>query len=125
MFFAAAPSPFQASTRRYVNTPAGRFLDDALFAARQQGCAYTQDETSFTLSLDVPGIAKDQLTISIEDAVVRISTKEGATRRYRAAYELPQDIDSALSVAKLDNGVLTLKLAKKVPVNTATELSIQ
>jgi HSP20 family protein len=125
MFFAAAPSPFQASTRRYVNTPAGRFLDDALFAARQQGCAYTQDETSFTLSLDVPGIAKDQLTISIEDAVVRISTKEGATRRYRAAYELPQDIDSALSEAKLDNGVLTLKLAKKVPVNTATELSIQ
>jgi HSP20 family protein len=125
MFFAAAPSPFQASTRRYVNTPAGRFLDDALFAARQQGCAYTQDETSFTLSLDVPGIAKDQLTISIEDAVVRISTKEGATRRYRAAYELPQDIDSALSEAKLDNGVLTLKLAKKVPVNTAIELSIQ
>jgi HSP20 family protein len=125
MFFAAAPSPFQASTRRYVNTPAGRFLDDALFAARQQGCAYTQDETSFTLSLDVPGIAKDQLTISIEDAVVRISTKEGATRRYRAAYELPQDIDSALSEAKLDNGVLTLKLAKRVPVNTATELSIQ
>ena len=125
MFFAAAPSPFQANTRRYVNSAAGRFLDDALFAARQQGCAYTQDETSFTLSLDVPGIAKDQLTISIEDAVVRISTKEGATRRYRAAYELPQDIDSALSEAKLDNGVLTLKLAKKVPVNTATELSIQ
>jgi HSP20 family molecular chaperone IbpA len=125
MFFAAAPSPFQANTRRYVNSAAGRFLDDALLAARQQGCAYTQDETSFTLSLDVPGIAKDQLTISIEDAVVRISTKEGATRRYRAAYELPQDIDSALSEAKLDNGVLTLKLAKKVPVNTATELSIQ
>ncbi|QDL54941.1 Hsp20/alpha crystallin family protein [Rhodoferax aquaticus] len=125
MFFAATQSPFQANTRRYVNSAAGRFLDDALFAARQQGCAYTQDETSFTLSLDVPGIAKDQLTISIEDAVVRISTKEGASRRYRAAYELPQDIDSALSEAKLDNGVLTLKLAKKVPVNTATELSIQ
>jgi HSP20 family molecular chaperone IbpA len=38
---------------------------------------------------------------------------------------LPQDIDTALSEAKLENGVLNLKLAKKVPVSNATELSIQ
>jgi HSP20 family protein len=127
MFFASAPSAFQSAVRRPVYAHAGRsverFLDDALFGARQN--AYKQDETSFTLTLDMPGIAKEQLSIAIEGAVVRIQSKEDAPRRYRAAYELPQDVDSALSEAKLENGVLTLKLAKKVPVNNAAELTIQ
>ncbi len=127
MFFASAPSAFQSAVRRPAYAHAGRsverFLDDALFGARQN--AYTQDETAFTLTLDMPGIAKEQLSISIEGAVVRIQSKEDAPRRYRAAYELPQDVDSALSEAKLEHGVLTLKLAKKVPVNNATELTIQ
>ncbi|PQA76419.1 Hsp20/alpha crystallin family protein [Rhodoferax sp. TS-BS-61-7] len=127
MFFASAPSAFQSAVRRPAYAHAGRsverFLDDAMFGARQN--AYTQDETAFTLTLDMPGIAKEQLSIAIDGAVVRIQSKEDAPRRYRAAYELPQDVDSALSEAKLENGVLTLKLAKKVPVNNATELTIQ
>jgi HSP20 family molecular chaperone IbpA len=92
--------------------------------SKQPQTHYTQNESSFTLSLDLPGIAKDQLTISIEGPVVRLQTKEGAARQYRAAYELPQDIDATLSEAKLENGVLTLTLAKKVPVSNATELNI-
>ena len=91
---------------------------------KQPAAHYTQDESAFALSLDLPGIAKDQLTISIEGPVVRLQTKEGVARKYRAAYEFPQDIDATLSEAKLENGVLTLKLAKKVPVSTATELNI-
>jgi HSP20 family protein len=129
MFFASAPSVFQPSVRRAVYAPSlrsvDRFLDEALAAARQRNDATTEDETTYTLSLDMPGIAKDQLSISMDGAIVRIQSKEEAPRRYRAAYEFPQDIDGAASEAKLENGVLTLKLAKKVPVNTATELSIQ
>lgn len=129
MFFATAPSPLSSGLRRQAYAHAGRtvdrFLDDALCSTRQQGAAYTQDDTAFTLTLDMPGIAKDQLSIAIEGAVVRISSKEGAPRRYRAAYELPQDVDTTQSEAKLENGVLTLKLAKKVPVKNSTELTIQ
>ena len=125
MFFAATP----AHLRRNVYANAGRslerYLDDALQGARQPQTSYTQDETSFTLSLDMPGIAKDQLSIAIEGNIVRISSKEGAPRRYNAAYELPLDIDTATSEAKLENGVLTLKLVKKVPVSNAAELTIQ
>ncbi len=121
MFYATTPSAFHTPARRTVE----RFLSDAMASARNQACAYTQDETSFTLSLDMPGIAKDQLSIAIEGTVVRIQSKEGAPRNYRAAYELPQDIDSGLSQAKLEHGVLTLTLAKKMPVSNAAELAIQ
>jgi len=125
MFFATTAQP-QVRRQAYANAgrTLERFMDDALRSSTRQTCAYTQDETAFNLTLDVPGIAKDQLAIAIEDTVVRISSKEGASRRYNVAYELPQDIDTAQSTAKLENGVLTLKLAKKVPVSTATELVI-
>jgi HSP20 family molecular chaperone IbpA len=102
-----------------------RFLSDAQSGTSQSATRYQQDETAFHLTLDLPGIAREQLAISIEGAVVRIVSKEDAPRQYRAAYELPQDIDAAQSGAKLENGVLSLKLAKKIPVTNATELTIQ
>lgn len=125
MFFATAAHP-QIRRQAYANAGQSleRFMGEALRTSRNQAGTFTQDETSFTLSFDVPGIAKDQLTIAIEGAVVRIASKEGAPRSYRAAYELPQEIDVTQSEAKLENGVLSLKLAKLVPVDKSTELTI-
>ncbi len=125
MFFAAtAPANF----RRHVYAPGARslerFLEETQSASRTKSCAIQQDEKSYTLTFDVPGIAKDQLNIGIEGSVVRIETKEGAPRHYKQAYELPQDIDVAGSEAKLENGVLTLKLGKQVPVSRVTQLTV-
>lgn len=127
MFFATTAARPQFQRQAYANPgrTLERFMDEALRASTNKAVAYTQDETSFTLTIDMPGIAKDQLGIAIEGAVVRISSKEGAARRYNAAYELPMEIDTASSEAKLENGVLTLKLVKKVPVSNAAELTIQ
>jgi len=126
MFYATTARP-NLNRQAYVNAgrTLERFMDEALCVNTNKAVAYTQDETSFTLTVDMPGIAKDQLSIAIEGAVVRISSKEGAPRRYSAAYELPLDIDTTTSEAKLENGVLTLKLVKKVPVSNAAELTIQ
>ena len=125
MFFATTTP---ASLRRQVYSPASRslerFLENAQLVSRQKSCAIEQDDKSYTLTFDVPGIAKDQLNIGIEGSIVRIETKEGAPRQYREAYELPQDIDVASSEAKLEHGVLTLKLGKQVPVSRVTELTI-
>jgi len=124
MFFATPQAQFRRNAIAQSGRTLERYLDDALSSTLQSKTTYTQDETSFTLSIDVPGIAKDQLSIAIEGAVVRISSKEGAVRKYRAAYELPQELDATLSDAKLELGVLTLKLAKKVPVKSETEIVI-
>lgn len=126
MFFATTAHP-HLNRHAYANTGRAleRFMEQALRTSTNKGVSYTQDETSFTLTMDMPGIAKDQLGIAIEGAIVRITSKEGAPRRYNAAYELPLDIDTATSEAKLENGVLTLKLGKKIPVSNAAELQIQ
>jgi len=103
-----------------------RFVNDAFFTnAAQRNLNVAQDDKAWTVTFDVPGVAREDLNIGIEGAVVRIETRAEAQRQFKAAYELPQDIDTAASAAKLENGVLTLTLAKKAPVSNVTQLSIQ
>ena len=102
-----------------------RFINDAFFTAPQPGVQVAQDDKVWTLTLDVPGVAREDLTIGIEGSVVRVETKADAKRQYKAAWELPQDIDVATSAAKLEHGVLTLTLAKLVPPSTVTQLEIR
>ncbi len=84
----------------------------------------TQDEQAYTLSLDVPGVTREQLDIGIEDQQLRLSTVEGAPRRYHAVYELPVALDATASEARLVDGVLTLRLVKQLPVSRMTRLQV-
>ncbi len=125
MFFATtAPSLAGRQAFRPAARSFDRFLDDTVQASRYQARSVEQDATSYALTFDVPGITREQLTIGIEGSVVRIHTRDDAPRKYKAAYELPTDLDVAGSQAKLEHGVLTLKLAKLVPVSKVTELAI-
>jgi HSP20 family molecular chaperone IbpA len=115
---------------RTAFVPSRRSFDRLLDAALREPVAgatqnkVDQDDKTYTLSFDMPGIAKDQLSIGIEGNVVRLETLAGAARQYKAAYELPLDIEVSASEAKLENGVLTLKLAKKLPESKLTQLAI-
>lgn len=126
MFFAATAQP-RLHTPAYagVDRSVQRFIHQTLAASHRSGCSYSQDDTHYQLALDMPGVPKDQLSISIEDKQVRIQSKEGAPRQYRVAYEFAQEIDANRSQASMEHGVLTLKLAKLQPVNKASALNIQ
>ncbi|MES2247211.1 MAG: Hsp20/alpha crystallin family protein [Pseudomonadota bacterium] len=100
-----------------------RFVNEA-FAGARRSPLVEQDDKSWTLSLDVPGLSREDLSVAIEGAVVRIESKAEAKRQIKLAYELPQAIDLATSEAKLENGVLTLKLGKLVPASQVSHLQI-
>lgn len=124
MFFAPAVVRRNAYVSpRQLDRTFERFLDTA-FTGPRHAASVTQNDTTYTLTLDLPGVDKAQLAIQIEDNQVRISTAADATRPFKGAYELPTEIDAANSQAKLENGVLTLTLGKKVPVSNATTLAI-
>jgi HSP20 family molecular chaperone IbpA len=101
-----------------------RFVNEALRGDAQARATVEQDEAAWTITLDVPGVTREELEIGIEANVVRITTKAEAKRQYKAAYEMPQDVDVATSEARLDNGVLTLKLGKKAPVSNVSQLAV-
>jgi HSP20 family protein len=102
-----------------------RFVNDAFFGSATTGLDVAQDDKAWTVTLDLPGVTREELAINIEGAVVRIETKAEAKRQFKAAYELPQDIDAEATTAKLENGVLTLTLAKKQPVSNVRQIEVK
>ena len=123
MFFAPTLRSRAFVSPRAFDRGFERFVNDAFDGARRS-LNVEQDDKSWTLRVDVPGVAREDLNIGIEGAVVRIETRAEAPRQFKAAYALPQDIDTAASEAKLENGVLTLRLAKIEPLSKVVSLAI-
>jgi HSP20 family protein len=89
----------------------------------------TESERAYTVKLDMPGVAKDDIKVSIDGRRVgieasarkddekkdgdRIVYRERSVSNYARSFVLAADIDQAESGAKLDNGVLTLTLVKR------------
>lgn len=124
MFFAPALRTRAYVPARSFDRSFERFLNES-FVGAAGGLKVQQNEESWTLSLDVPGVAREQLTIDVDGAVVRVSTVKDAARQYKAAYELPAEIDAEATTARLEHGVLTLTLAKKKPVVTARQIEVR
>ena len=125
MFFAPAQRTRAYVPARSFDRSFERFLTESFFNPVHAGVKVEQDEQAWTVSLDVPGVSREQLTIDVDGAVVRVATVQDAPRQYQAAYELPADIDAEATRAKLENGVLTLTLAKKKPVVTARQIEVK
>ena len=116
---ACAPHPSDAALQRFL-------LNSLSSAATRPTPGYTvaQDDKATTLQLDVPGLAREQLQILIEGAQVQVKSIDGAPRQVQRIWELPAAIDAATSTARLENGVLTLVLAKQPPASKAVELTV-
>jgi HSP20 family protein len=144
----------RAQFNRVVDDSFDRFFSNAVVpqTARTPALDVTETDTAYNVSFDVPGVAREQLKVSIEGrrvsiesidaptAVVAESTagapaeapkvdapralyRERSTARYARTVSLPAEVDQTASQAKYENGVLTLTLAKKVKTG-ATQLSI-
>jgi HSP20 family protein len=132
MFYSLANRPARSYHRpasQLVNNLAlDRFLDDtlgSLAGARSAPSATVEDgEKAYSLQMDVPGLTREQLDIGIEGDVVRVASKSDAARTVKAAWRFPLEIDAASSTAKLENGVLTLQLGKKIPESKVVSLTI-
>ncbi len=133
MFYSLATRPAHSFQRNHApvvsNGALDRFLNDTFSSFADSSVARSasveDQEKSYSLTFDVPGVSKEQLDIGIEGDVVRVSSKEGAPRTVKAAWRFPLEIDVTASSAKLENGVLTLSLGKKIPVSNISQLAIQ
>ncbi len=116
---------FDETFERFFNNPA----EAPATVARTPAIDVTESDLNYTVTIDLPGAAKDAIKVSIDGRRVNVSaevkketeTREGerVVHRERSAaswsrtFTLSQDIDQTASSAKLDHGVLTLVLGKK------------
>lgn len=128
-------------------------VDDAAAEPRLPALDVLESDTAYTLAFDVPGATREQLKVSVEGRRVRIETADAAAEapaaqtadaavpataapaaprtlyserlapRYARTVALPAEVDDAASQARVENGVLTLVLAKRVPTG-ARRISI-
>jgi HSP20 family protein len=132
-----------AATRRVAPVSLSRAIDHlfneryASEESRVPALDVAENDTSYMLSFDLPGLTKEQLKVTVQgrrvsiEAAANADAKEGERVLYRersaAKYvrtvSLPAEVDQSTSSAKFENGVLTLTLAKKVPTG-ATQISI-
>lgn len=128
MFYTPARRQAYVSQPRSVDQALERFLASAFTSGSRQSTVQPptvkQEENAVVLTLDVPGLSREQITISIDANIVKLESIADAPRKLNLAYELAQDIDADTSEAKLENGVLTLKLARKAIEKTAKTLNI-
>ena len=92
----------------------------------------TETDTAYTVKLDMPGVTKDDIQISVEGRRVTVQApvraeaenaekaegqrfvhRERDVTQWSRSLRLPVDVDQAESAAKLDLGVLTLTLVKR------------
>jgi HSP20 family protein len=111
---------------------------DRFFSSTAASAAWTrspsldvaESEQAYTVTFELPGVAKDDVKVSIEGRRVSVEAKpakrggelkdgdrvllrERATSSYARTFVLPAELDDARSKAKLEHGVLTLELAKR------------
>ncbi len=87
------------------------------------------DEKGYTLEIDLPGVKKENIEISVNDGILTISgerklekkeEKENYTRiesffgRFERSFKLPADADSDNIEAKYEDGVLKVFIPRKV-----------
>jgi HSP20 family protein len=97
--------------------------------ARSPALDVAESERAYTVKLDLPGVAKEDVKISIDGARIsveaqtrkeeekkdgdRIVYRERSMSSYARSFTVAAAVDEAESSAKLENGVLTLILSKR------------
>lgn len=99
-------------------------------ALRSPALDVTESDAAYTVRLDMPGVAKDAVKITIEGRRVnveaepvkaeekkegeRVLHRERSTAHFTRTFSLPQEINESDSNARMEHGVLTLTLVKRV-----------
>jgi HSP20 family protein len=122
--------------------------------ARSPALDVTESDTNYTVTLDLPGVAKEDVKVAVEGRVVtvnaqasqptpqaataataddgtceakkdadRVLHRERSAPRFARRFSLPLEVDQAEAGAKLEHGVLTLTLPKRV-ARSAAQITI-
>lgn len=87
---------------------------------------FKEHEDKYVLTLDVPGVRKEDVRIEMEgDGTILIKTETESGNYEYSLQTLPKNIDTARMTAKLDLGVLELHLMKKENIKNTIPISLE
>lgn len=100
----------------------------------------SRSDDAYDIEMAVPGFGKEDLKVSVEDGILKISGEHKAeqekkeknyTRRefsfssFERSFRLPEDCNAENVEAKYENGVLHVRVPIKVAVKKVHEISVK
>ena len=101
----------------------------------------SSDNEAYSIRMELPGVAEEDIHLSVENGVVRVRGEKKAEREekgdtwyfserqfgsFERSFRLPPDADESKTSAALKDGVLTVTLPRKAPQGSeARRVSIQ
>ncbi|TNE74396.1 Hsp20/alpha crystallin family protein [bacterium] len=97
-----------------------------------------ESEETFRLVMDIPGLSKEEISLSLKNGVLTISGERAVEEAENGTYKkrervfgafsrsfaLPDDVNSAEIKANFKNGVLTVTLPKSTVLKDSTNIKI-
>jgi len=113
---------------------------DNTVASRSPALDVAESDRAYTVKLEMPGVAKEDVKVSIEGRQVsvqaqtqrqeerkdgeRVVYRERSVASFARTFTLPAEVDQAEAGAKLEHGVLTLTLPKR-GARSAAQITVQ
>lgn len=103
---------------------AGTRLADWLSPAAEA----SQDDGAYRIAMELPGVAEEDIHLSVDDGVVTVKGEKKASREekgeswyfserqfgsFSRSFRLPQDADASAVKAEMKDGLLTVTVPKK------------
>lgn len=83
-----------------------------------------ENAESLLMLVDLPGVAKEALSVEVKDGALALQAERGAEARYARSFRLPDTVDQAKISVTLQAGVARIELPKherakpqRIPVN--------
>jgi len=100
----------------YITSTLSRFNDKVVHSY--------SDDTKLFYSVDVPGMTKHDIKITINNWILKIVGERKDEHREMSiskSFSLSKNIDVDSVIANVDNGVLTISFEKIKPINSTNE----
>lgn len=91
----------------------GGMTPPALTAEREPLADVTTSDKDVKVTVEMPGVSKQDIKINVQDGSVEVSTIESASKKYRRLIELPPDADLETAKSTYTNGILEIAFKKK------------
>lgn len=102
-------------------------------------CDIIESDETFVIKLDLPGLSKEEINIALKEHVLTIKgeragelaegekyrRQERSTGVFSRSFALPENVNTAETEARFNNGVLSITMPKTDVLNDATSIPIK
>ena len=87
--------------------------------------SYEDREKDIVFTIDMPGVAKKDIDINVEDHSISVKAENGGKRKYNYSRKFKPTVDIDSAKATFRNGVLDITLTKTEPKSKGKSVKIQ